>query len=82
MSTTIDGFVVVNHLRKENPETFNLLTTTHVKFKDEDYTQDKNRIFHSPLFILTKDNDFKDIRFSMTAMGTIDIEENKIKKIL
>ena len=80
MSSTIDGFAVANHLRKEDPETFNLLTDTYVKFKDEDYTQNKTRIFHSPLITTTKDNDFNDIRFSMAAMGVIDIEPNKMKK--
>ena len=80
MSSTIDGFAVANHLRKEDPETFNSLTDTYVKFKDEDYTQNKTRIFHSPLITTTKNNDFNDIRFSMAAMGVIDIEPNKMKK--
>ena len=80
MSSTIDGFAVANYLRKKDPKTFNILTDTHVKFKDEDYTQDKIRIFHSPLITLTKDNDFNDIRFSMAAMSVIDIQPNKMKK--
>ena len=29
---------------------------------------------------MTKDNDFNDIRFSMAAMGTIDIDPSKMKK--
>jgi len=79
-STTVDGFAAANHLRKEDPESFNFLINTHVKFKDEDYTQDKTRIFHSPLITLTKDNDFNDIRFNMGAMGIVDIEPNSMKK--
>ena len=57
-----------------------MLTNTYVKFKDTDYTQKATRVLHSPLITLTKDSDFNDIRFSMAAMGTIDIDSNKMKK--
>ena len=57
-----------------------MLTNTYVKFKDTDYTQKATRVLHSPLITLTKDSDFNDIRFSMAAMGTIDIYSNKMKK--
>ena len=79
MSTTVDGFAVANFLRNKDYETFNLLTKTYVKFKDEDFTQDKKRIFYSPLITLNKDKDFNDIRFSMAAMGVIDIKPNLMK---
>jgi gamma-butyrobetaine dioxygenase len=73
MSTTVDGFSIANYLRNEEPETFNLLIKTIIKFKDDDFTQNKKRTFYSPLITLTKDKDFNDIRFSMAAMGIIDI---------
>ena len=73
MSTAVDGFSVANFLKLNDPKTFDLLLKTYVKFTDEDYTQNKKRIFYSPLITLTKDKDFNDIRFSMGAMGVIDI---------
>ena len=79
-SSVVDGFAVANHLRRKEVEAFKILTSTHVKFKDTDYTQKAIRILHSPIITLTKDNDFNDIRFSMAAMGAIDINPNKMKK--
>ena len=73
MSTTVDGFAVANYLKKTDPQIFELLINTHIKFKDDDFTQDKKRIFYSPLITLNKDKDFNDIRFSMAAMGVLDI---------
>ena len=79
-SSVVDGFAVANHLRRKEVEAFKILTSTHVKFKDTDYTQKAIRILHSPIITLTKDDDFNDIRFSMAAMGAIDIDPNKMKK--
>ncbi len=79
-SSVVDGFAVASHLRRKEGEAFKLLTSTHVKFKDTDYTQKAIRILHSPIITLTKDNDFNDIRFSMAAMGAIDIDPKKMKK--
>ena len=79
-SSVVDGFAVASYLRKYEEEAFKLLTNTYVKFKDTDYTQKATRVLHSPLITLTKDKDFNDIRFSMAAMGTIDIDSNKMKK--
>ncbi len=79
-SSAVDGFAVSNYLRKKEKDVFKILTTTFVKFKDTDYTQKAIRILHSPIITLTKDNDFNDIRFSMAAMGAIDIEPKKMKK--
>ncbi len=76
MSTSVDGFAVANYLKKTDLKTFNLLTKTYVKFKDDDFTQNKKRIFYSPLITLNKEEDFNDIRFSMAAMGVIDIDSN------
>jgi len=79
-STAVDGFAVANHLRHHEKEVFNLLTTTQVKFKDNDFTQNAIRILYSPIITLTKDNDFNDIRVNMGAMATIDVHPNKMKK--
>mgnify|MGYP001273658577 CR=1 FL=1 len=79
-SSVVDGFAVANYLKKKEKEVFKILTTTYVKFKDTDYTQKAIRILHSPIITLTKDNDFNDIRFSMAAMGTVDVGPNKMKK--
>ena len=79
-SSVVDGFKVANYLRNKEKEAYKLLTETYVKFKDTDYTQKAIRVLHSPIITLTKDNDFNDIRFSMAAMGTIDVDPKKMKK--
>ena len=79
-SSVVDGFAVANYLRKKEKKVYKLLTETYVKFKDTDYTQKAIRVLHSPIITLTKDNDFNDIRFSMAAMGTIDVDPKKMKK--
>ena len=79
-SSVVDGFAVANYLRKKEKDVFNLLTTTYVKFKDTDYTQKSIRILHSPIITLTKDEDFNDIRFSMAAMGAVDVNPRKMKR--
>jgi len=79
-SSLVDGFSVANYLKRYEKDAFKVLTDTYVKFKDTDYTQKATRVLHSPLITLTKDSDFNDIRFSMAAMGTIDIDSNKMKK--
>ena len=79
-SSVVDGFAVADYLRKNEKDVFRLLTETYVKFKDTDYTQKAIRILHSPIITLNKNNDFNDIRFSMAAMGTIDVNPKKMKK--
>ena len=79
-SSVVDGFAVANYLKKNEKEVYKLLTNTYVKFKDTDYTQKATRVLHSSLITLTKDKDFNDIRFSMAAMGTVDVDSNKMKK--
>ena len=79
-SSVVDGFAVADYLRRKEKKIFKILKSTYVKFKDTDYTQKAIRVLYSPLITLTKDNDFNDIRFSMAAMGTIDIDPSKMKK--
>ena len=59
---------------------FDILSSTQVKFKDNDFTQKAIRILYSPIITLTKDNDFNDIRLNMGAMATIDVHPSKMKK--
>jgi gamma-butyrobetaine dioxygenase len=79
-SSVVDGFAVANYLKRYEKDAFKVLTDTYVKFKDTDYTQKATRVLHSPLITLTKDSDFNDIRFSMAAMGTVDVDSKKMKK--
>ena len=79
-STAVDGFAVADYLRKNEKEMFDILASTQVKFKDNDFTQKAIRILYSPIITLTKDNDFNDIRLNMGAMATIDVHPNKMKK--
>ena len=79
-SSVVDGFAVANYLKRYEKEAFKVLTNTYVKFKDTDYTQKATRVLHSPLITLSKDKDFNDIRFSMAAMGTVDVDSKKMKK--
>ena len=79
-SSVVDGFAVANYLKRYEKDAFKVLTDTYVKFKDTDYTQKATRVLHSPLITLTKDSDFNDIRFSMAAMGTVDVDSKKIQK--
>ena len=80
LSSVVDGFKVADYLRKNDSETFKILKTIYVKFKDNDYTQNTIRIFHSPLITLTKDNDFNDIRFSIATMGAMDCSSKDMLK--
>ena len=75
MSTSVDSFSVANFLKKNDPKSFDLLINNSVKFKDNDYTQNKTRIYYSPIINLTKKGDFNDVRFNMGAMGILDINE-------
>ncbi|MBI04964.1 MAG: gamma-butyrobetaine hydroxylase [Pelagibacteraceae bacterium] len=79
-STAVDGFAVANYLKNNEKEVFNILTSTQIKFKDNDFTQKAIRILYSPIITLTKDNDFNDIRLNMGAMATIDVHPDKMKK--
>jgi len=79
-STVVDGFAIADYLRNQEKEIFNIITTTQVKFKDNDFTQKAIRILHSPIITLTKDGDFNDVRINMGAMAAIDIHPNKMKK--
>jgi|TARA_B100001142_G_scaffold287984_1_gene303869 gamma-butyrobetaine dioxygenase len=75
-STLVDGFKVANHLRKNNPEYFEILTKIKVKFK---FT-DKNVILENKgeLIELDEKNNFKQIRFSTRLDYVPPIEKNQL----
>ena len=77
-SVALDGFKVASFMQKEFPEYFKILTKTHVKFCNRDYTQNTTRIHYSPLITLTKDNDFNIIRFSVAYMSIMDCTPDKM----
>ena len=79
-SSIVDGYAVAKYIKTNDPSIFNLLKDTEIKFKDNDYTQDKIRIIHSPIITLTKEKDYKDIRFNISTIGALDINPNKMKK--
>ena len=75
-STLVDGFKVANHLRKNNPEYFEILTKIKVKFK---FT-DKNVILENKgeLIELDEKNNFKQIRFNTRLDYVPPIEKNQL----
>ncbi|MDC0056704.1 TauD/TfdA family dioxygenase [Alphaproteobacteria bacterium] len=79
-SSVVDGFAVAEYVKKNNPEIFEILVNTPVKFKDNDYTQNTIRTHHAPLITLTKDMDFNDIRFSIATMAALDLHPKKMKE--
>ena len=83
MSSMIDGFKVVEYLKKNESKNFEILKKVKVKFINNDYTQKTIRIINSPLITLTKEDDYKEIRFNISQTGTIncpaDLMENFYK---
>ena len=73
VSTCVDSFKIATYLKENNLKIFDLLVKTPVKFKDNDYTQNKTRVHYSPIINLTKDGNINDVRFNMGAMGVLDI---------
>ena len=71
-SSVVDGFAVADYLRKNEKEIFKTLVSTPLKFRDKDYTQELHRSFHATAISLTKDDDYNDIRFSVTTMDALD----------
>ena len=80
-SSAVDGFAVADYLRKNEKEVFKTLVTTHLKFRDKDYTQESIRGFHAPAISLTKDDDYNDIRFSVATMDTLDCHPDIMDKV-
>ena len=80
-SSAIDGFAVAEYLRNNEKETFQILSTIPLKFRDKDYTQQSHRSFHAPAISLTKDNDFHDIRFSVATMDALDCHPDVMDKV-
>ena len=80
MSSIVDGFKVAEYLKNKEPEIFDTLSKIPIKFIDQDYTQNKKRIFYSPAITFTKDEDYNDIRFSVATMGVMDCAPDDMEK--
>jgi gamma-butyrobetaine dioxygenase len=80
-SSAVDGFAVVDFLRKNEKEIFETLVNVPLKFKDKDYTQESIRGFHAPAISLTKDKDYNDIRFSVATMDALDCHPDIMDKV-
>ena len=80
MSSIIDGFKVAEYLKKNEFENFEILKNIEVKFINNDYTQKTIRILNSPLISLTKEGDYKEIRFNMGQTGIINCAPKKMEK--
>ena len=79
-SSMIDGFKVIEYLKNNELENFEILKKVEVKFINNDYTQKTIRIFNSPVFILTKEGDYKEIRFNISQTGTINCPPELMEK--
>jgi gamma-butyrobetaine dioxygenase len=79
-SSVVDGYAVADYIKKNTPNIFNQLISTPIKFKDNDFTQNKVRIIHSPVITLDENKDYSDIRFNISAVGAFDIHPDKMKK--
>jgi gamma-butyrobetaine dioxygenase len=60
-STYVDGFAVAEHLRAEEPEVFDLLTTAKVGFRFCDQASDY--VWHAPTLVLDGQGALREIRF-------------------
>ena len=80
MSSIVDGFKVADYLRKNELETFEILKKIEVKFINNDYTQKTIRVINSPIISLTKENDYKEIRFNISQTGTIECDPDHMEK--
>ena len=74
LSTLVDGFKVANHLKKNNPDLFDILTKIKVKFRftDEDVVLENT----GELIELDDKNNLKQVRFS-TRLDYVPILEKK-----
>ena len=80
MSSMIDGFKVIEYIKKNELETFDILKKVEVKFINNDYTQKTIRVINSPVFTLTKEGDYKEIRFNISQTGTINCPQELMEK--
>ena len=80
MSSIIDGFKVIEYLKNNESKIFEILKKVEVTFINNDYTQKTIRILKSPLITLTKEGDYKEIRFNISQTGTIDCHPELMEK--
>jgi gamma-butyrobetaine dioxygenase len=80
MSSMIDGFKVIEYIKNNESKTFEILKKVEVKFINNDYTQKTIRIVNSPVFSLTKEDDYKEIRFNISQTGAINCSPELMEK--
>jgi gamma-butyrobetaine dioxygenase len=75
-STLVDGYTVTEHLKKEDPEAYKILSEIKVRFK---FT-DKNVVLEdwSELIHLDENKEFKQVRFSPRLDYVPMLEKNKL----
>jgi gamma-butyrobetaine dioxygenase len=76
LSTLVDGFKVANHLKKNNPEYFQILTKIKVKFKftDKDVVLENK----GELIELDEEKNLKQVRFSTRLDYVPVLEKNEL----
>tara|TARA_B100000787_G_C16168779_1_gene285300 strand:- start:66 stop:1166 length:1101 start_codon:yes stop_codon:yes gene_type:complete len=76
LSTLVDGFKVATHLKKNNPEYFEILTKIKVKFK----FSDKDVVLENKgeLIELDEKNNFKQIRFNTRLDYVPPLEKDQL----
>ena len=76
LSTLVDGFKVANHLKKNNPEYFQILTKIKVKFKftDKDVVLENK----GELIELDEEKNLKQVRFSSRLDYVPVLEKNEL----
>ena len=80
-SSAVDAFAVADYLRNNEKEIFEILVNTPLRFRDKDYTQVAHRSFYATAITLTKDGEYKDIRFSVATMDALDCHPDIMEKV-
>ncbi len=80
-SSAVDAFAVADYLRKNEKNTFDVLVSTPLKFRDKDYTQEAVRSVYGAAISLTKDGDYNDIRYSIATLDALDCHPDKMDAV-
>ena len=80
-SSAVDAFAVADYLRKHEKDTFDVLVSTPLKFRDKDYTQEAVRSVYGTAISLTKDGDYNDIRYSIATLDALDCHPDKMDSV-
>ena len=77
-SVAVDGFKVIDYLKNNHPNDYDVILNTSVKFVNRDYTTNTIRVMHKPIITLDHNNDYNDIRFSVAYMGVMDCHPDQM----